>query len=192
MMHRFFELNKKFYLRLYTWMLRSSFFYFGKKSRIGFGARLVCPSLIEVGSSVSIGDQAWLNAKDNRGDGKVTLKIGNGTYIGRQVQINAWQEVVIEENVLIADRVFISDADHNYDDMSKPIKLQGDSFKGGVVIARGAWIGIGAVILPGVRVGKNSIVSANAVVTKSVPDFAIVGGVPAKIIKTQKGIDNEY
>jgi acetyltransferase-like isoleucine patch superfamily enzyme len=124
-----------------------------------------------------------LNAKDDRGDGSQTLIIGDGTYIGRLVQINAWRSVAIGSNVLIADRVFISDADHNFTDTNIPIRLQGDSFIGAVTLKDGCWIGIGAVILPGVTIGRNAVVAANAVVTKDVPDCVVVGGIPAKIIK---------
>lgn len=155
----------------------------GRASRIGRGAKLISPELICVGNEVIIGEQAWLNAKDNRGDGRPTLNIGDGTYIGRLVQINAWRSVKIGQNVLIADRVCITDADHNFADTSIPIRLQGDSFVGAVTLHDGCWIGIGAVILPGVTVGRNSVVAANAVVTKDVPDCAVVGGIPAKIIK---------
>jgi acetyltransferase-like isoleucine patch superfamily enzyme len=91
--------------------------------------------------------------------------------------------VVIGSNVLIADRVFITDADHKFAAINTPISLQGDSFRGAVSLLDGCWIGIGAVILPGVTVGRNSVVAANTVVTKDVPDFTIVSGIPAKIIK---------
>ena len=64
-----------------------------------------------------------------------------------------------------------------------PIRRQGDSFQGAVRLEDGCWIGIGAVILPGVTIGNNAVVGANAVVTKSVPARAIVVGVPAKIIR---------
>ncbi len=84
---------------------------------------------------------------------------------------------------MIADRVFISDADHLFVDKETPIKLQGDDFLGPVVLMEGCWIGIGAVILPGVTVGRNAIVAANAVVTRDVPDRVIVGGVPARLIR---------
>jgi acetyltransferase-like isoleucine patch superfamily enzyme len=123
-----------------------------------------------------------VNAKDDRGDGAPTLRIGDGTYIGRFAQINAWRNVDIGDHVLRADRVFISDADHNYLDTNAPIRLQGDSFRGAVTLREGCWIGIGAVILPGVTIGRNSVVAANAVVTKDVPDGVVVGGIPAKII----------
>lgn len=63
------------------------------------------------------------------------------------------------------------------------IRLQGDSFIGAVVLQEGCWIGVGAVILPGVTIGRNAVVAANAVVTHNVPDRAVVGGIPARIIK---------
>jgi acetyltransferase-like isoleucine patch superfamily enzyme len=139
--------------------------------------------LVHVGGDVVLGVYAWLNAKDDRCDRLPTLRIGDGTSIGRFAQINAWRSVTIGRNVLIADRVFISDADHNYSDMETPIIRQGDAFVGAVTLRDGCWIGIGAVILPGVTVGRNAVVAANAVVTKDVPDCTVVGGIPAKIIK---------
>jgi len=178
-----FVFYKKAIVRIISYILSSQFFAWGKGSRIGVGAKLSNPILISVGCNVLIGEFAWLNAKDNGGCGDVTLRIGSGTSIGRFVQINAWKNVSIGNNVLIADRVFISDADHNYKDYFLPIILQGDSFFGEVTLSEGCWIGIGAVILPGVTIGKNAVVAANAVVTRSVPDYAVVGGVPAKLIK---------
>jgi acetyltransferase-like isoleucine patch superfamily enzyme len=109
--------------------------------------------------------------------------ISSGSYIGRFVQINAWHEVIIEQNVLIADRVYISDSEHNFRDRQIPIRLQGESYKGAVRLRSGCWIGIGAVILPGVTVGRNSVVAANAVVREDVPDFTVVGGIPARTLR---------
>lgn len=168
---------------VYTLAMRGSFAAWGRGSRLGRGAKLVEPRLISVGDGVVLGEFAWLNSKDERGDGMPTLRIGDNTSIGRQVQINAWRSVTIGRSVLIADRVFISDADHNYADPETPIALQGDAFCGAVALRDGCWIGIGAVILPGVTVGRNAVVAANAVVTHDVPDRAIVGGIPAKIIR---------
>lgn len=167
----------------YTLGMRSSFAAWGPGSRLGRRAKLVGAQLVHVGGGVMLGEQAWLNAKDDRRDGMPTLRIGDGTYIGRFAQINAWRSVTIGSNVLIADRVFISDADHQYADADTPIRLQGDSFLGAVTLRDGCWIGIGAAILPGVTVGRNAVVAANAVVTQDVPDRAVVGGIPAKIIK---------
>ncbi len=172
-----------FATRCYTELIRTRFAYWGEGARIEPSAKLVSPHLVQVGNKVHICEHAWLNAKDDRGDGRPTLTIGDGTYIGRFVHINAWQSVIIEPNVLLADRVFISDADHNYEDIEIPVRLQGDCFKGPVKLKEGCWLGIGVVILPGVTIGRNAVVAANSVVTKPVPDYAVVGGIPAKVIK---------
>jgi serine acetyltransferase len=167
----------------FTLGVRRRFAAFGSGSRIGRGSRIIGAEFVCVADRVIIGAEAWLNAKDDRGDGAPTLQIGCGSYIGRLAQINAWRSVNIGRDVLIADRVFISDADHDFADPDVPIRLQGDSFKGGVTLGDGCWIGIGAVILPGVSVGANAVVAANAVVTRDVPAHTVVGGIPAKRIK---------
>ena len=167
---------------IHTFWNRGRFGHWGVRSRLGSPSKLVHPRLITVGNNVHLGAYSWLNASDDRKDGMPTLQIGDGTYIGRFSQINAWREVVIGRNVLIGDRVFISDADHCFRDTSLPIIHQGDAFVGPVYLEDGCWIGIGAVILPGVIIGKNSVVAANAVVTQNVPEFSIVAGAPAKII----------
>jgi serine acetyltransferase len=168
---------------LYTLAVRGQFASWGQGSRIGRGAKIFGAQFVHIGSGVIIGEQAWLNAKDDRGNGAATLHVADGAYIGRFVQINAWRNVVIGKDALIADRVFISDADHNYSAKNIPIRRQGDSFQGDVILREGCWIGIGAVVLPGVTIGRNSVVAANAVVTKDVPDCVVVGGIPARIIK---------
>ena len=168
---------------LYTWLVRTRVAGWGKKSRIQPPATLVGPGGMQVGDHVIIREYAWLNTRGRRSDGRPSLVIGSGTYIGRFAHINAWQQVVLEDNVLIADRVYISDADHNFGDRDQPIILQGDGFKGAILLCSGCWIGVGAVILPGVTVGRNAIVGANAVVTKDVPDHTIVGGIPAVRIR---------
>lgn len=177
------ELVERSLAQCYTFSMRSSFAAWGSGSRLGRRAKLVEPHLVHIGAGVVLGEQAWLNAKDDRRDGKPTLRIGDGTYIGRLVQINAWRSVSIGRDVLIADRVFISDADHNHVDIYRPIRHQGDSFVGTVTLCDGCWIGIGAVILPGVTIGINAVVGANSVVTHDVPDYTVFGGIPAKLIK---------
>lgn len=168
--------------RIHTILNRRRFGRWGVHSRLEAPSKLVQPELITVGDNVYLGAYSWLNASDDRKDGQPTLQIGDGTYIGRFSQINAWQNVIIGRNVLIGDRVFISDADHCFRDTSLPIIRQGDAFVGAVHLQDGCWVGIGSVILPGVTIGKNSVVAANAVVTRNVPDFSIVAGAPAKII----------
>ena len=155
----------------------------GPRSRLEYPAKLMSPHLVCVGNRVQICADAWLNAKDDRGDGQPTLRIGDCTYIGRMVQINAWREVDIAGNVLIGDRVLITDADHYFESPDMPIISQGDGFKGPVQLREGCWIGAGAVILPGVTIGRNAVVAANAVVARHVPDRSVAGGIPAKILR---------
>ena len=149
--------------------------------RIGPNFKLVNLSGIKIGESVNIGRDCIINCYKN--DNKIHLKIGNNVSIGRDFQLNAYKNVSIESNVVIADRVYISDATHNIEDSFLPITNQGTNFESPVIIKEGSWIGINVCILPGVIVGKNSVIAANAVVTKDVLDYEIVGGIPAKALK---------
>jgi acetyltransferase-like isoleucine patch superfamily enzyme len=170
-------------VKLHTRLMRGRFASWGPGSQLEPPSKLVSPHLVSVGKGAHICEHAWLNAKDDRGDGKPTLRIGDSAYIGRFAHINAWRDVTIEDDVLIADRVFVSDCGHQYADPDLPIARQPDPFVGPVRLMRGCWIGVGAVILPGVTVGRNAVVAANAVVARDVPDRAVVGGVPARLIK---------
>jgi len=156
--------------------------------RIGSGFSVSNIKAIKIGREVNIGKDAVINCHED--DGETHLSIGNNIYIGRGLQLNAYKDVVIESNVVMADRVYISDATHNSEKLNVPIINQGTSYLAPVLIKEGSWIGINCVILPGVTIGKNAIIAANSVVTKEVPDYAIVSGVPAKIIKIEDNIDN--
>lgn len=90
--------------------------------------------------------------------------------------------VVIEDDVLLGPNVAIYSSTHQYRDIRLPIKEQG--YKHGVTTLKtGCWIGINSVIMPGVTIGKNSVVGSNSFVNKDVPDYAVVVGSPAKIIR---------
>lgn len=110
------------------------------------------------------------------------LFIGEGSSIGHGNRIAAIQKVKIGKNVLTADNVFISDNSHEYEDPTIPIMHQAIKFKAEVKIGDGSWIGENACII-GAKIGKNCVVGANAVVTNDVPDYSVVAGVPAKIIR---------
>jgi acetyltransferase-like isoleucine patch superfamily enzyme len=107
------------------------------------------------------------------------IRIGKGVFINHACSFLDLGGITIEDNVLIGPRVNITSENHPLDPSNrKSLDLKS------VVIKRNAWIGAGASILPGVTVGENAIVAAGAVVNKDVPANTIVGGVPAKIIKT--------
>jgi acetyltransferase-like isoleucine patch superfamily enzyme len=91
-------------------------------------------------------------------------------------------EVIIGNNVIFGPGVSVFSENHKFSDPDIPIVGQGEIRKG-VVIEDNVWIASGATILDGVHIGNNSIVAAGSVVNKNVPPYAIVGGVPAKILK---------
>lgn len=115
----------------------------------------------------------------------VYINIGKFTRIGKNVYINHlcsfldMGTITIEDNVLVGPKVNLLTEEHPL----SPAERKALMVKP-VVIKRGAWIGAAATILPGVTVGENSIVAAGAVVNKDVPDNTIVGGIPAKILKS--------
>lgn len=95
--------------------------------------------------------------------------------------------IVIENDVLLADGLRIYPSSHLFNDTKKPIIDQGNTNTKAVIVKRGSWIGANVILLPGVTVGKNSVVGAGSVVTKSIPDFVIAAGNPARVIKKNKG-----
>jgi acetyltransferase-like isoleucine patch superfamily enzyme len=139
------------------------------------------PSGVHIGDYVNIRPYAFLESLSPRGD--VKLRIGNGTYIGPFVRITAVGGVDIGEKVLIADRCYISDTGHEYEDVSQPIIDQGLRKGRQLTIERGAWIGIGAAIVGNVTVGQGAVVGANCVVRHDVPPFTVVAGDPARIVR---------
>ena len=105
--------------------------------------------------------------------------IGAKTVLGQECTISAYQHVRIGEQCVIADRAMFIDFDHGMVEVERPIRLQG-IYKRDVDVGSNVWIGYGACVLRGVRVGDNSVIGTNAVVTRDVPANAVVGGVPAK------------
>lgn len=154
----------------------------------GITSVIVRPLHIDGAKNISIGDhtliqyKTWLGALPLTGFDKVELSIGSNCIIGHFNEIYATRSIVIENRVLIADRVFISDNQHAYSNPQIPILNQGIVQKNNVVIGEGSWIGVGVVIL-GAKIGKNCIIGANSVVTQDIPDYSVAAGIPAKIIK---------
>lgn len=115
--------------------------------------------------------------------GKSNVEIGSYTYINHDVEIDAqYNRVVIGKYVIIGSYVYIGTVNHGFTSYSLPIQKQ-NIISGKVEIGDDVWIGTKAVILPGIIVGRGAIIGAGAVVTKNVPAFAIVGGVPAKVLR---------
>lgn len=114
------------------------------------------------------------------------ISIGDNVQIGHHSDILATtEEIIIGNDVMIASYVSILAVNHNFEDKSKSVRQQGLIAKK-IIIKDDVWIGTKATILAGVTIGKGAVIGAGAVVTKDVPPYAVVGGVPAKIIKMRK------
>ncbi len=164
---------------------KKGFSSFGKKSLIKFPYKIWGRDRISIGENVFIAENSYFAVSKKFKNQKFspTISIGNNTCIGSNFFLASIDEIVIEDDVLISDRVFISDHIHNYEDIKTPIIEQPLKKKGKVLIKKGSFIGVNAVIMPGVTIGKNSVIGASSVVIKDVPDFAVATGNPARIIK---------
>jgi galactoside O-acetyltransferase len=109
-----------------------------------------------------------------------TLRMGERSWLGEGSWVSCTESVVIERDAMIGPGCHITDANHGIAGLS-PIKAQ-PRVASPVVIGEGAWLAAGVKVLAGVRVGRGAVVAAGAVVTKDVPDYAIVGGVPARML----------
>lgn len=107
------------------------------------------------------------------------ISIGKNVFVNHACTFMDRGGITIEDNVLIGPKVNLITTNHPIDPAERRATISNP-----ILIKKGAWIGVGATILPGVIVGENSIVAAGAVVSKDVPDNVIVGGIPAKIIKS--------
>jgi len=134
---------------------------------------------IRFGRFVWIGDGTKIRCHEG------VVEIDEKTVMGQECTISAYQRVRIGEQCVIADRAMFIDFDHGMVEVERPIRLQG-IYKRDVEVGNNVWIGYGACILRGVSVGDNSVIGTNAVVTRDVPANAVVGGIPARIIRMRE------
>lgn len=116
------------------------------------------------------------------------VSIGNNSGVGPNARLGA---VKIGNDVMMAPDVVILSRNHNFSSVDTPMRLQGNADESPVEIGDDVWVGTRVVILPGVRIGRGAILAAGAIVTRDVPDYAIVGGNPAKVIKHRVSRVNE-
>ena len=128
-------------------------------------------------------------SKFGRGGG--TVRIGQGSEIGERCRIFIANSLNMGEKVLLSPNVYITDCDHEYRDLEVPVIEQGIVQKGQKVsIGDGSYIGINAVIVGNVKIGRHCVIGANSVVTKDVPDYCVAVGSPAKVIKNNVSVQN--
>jgi acetyltransferase-like isoleucine patch superfamily enzyme len=163
----------------------------GKKVSLHHTCDVKNPHLMEIGNSVIVHKDVWLHAwrgenSSVRGDKEAVLTIGDGVLVGRRSHVTARNRIRIERDVILSAGVLIQDHGHKYEDVTLTIREQGITDGGTIRIGEGAWIGQGAAIIcekGELTLGRNCVVAANAVVTKSAPDYSVVLGNPARVVK---------
>jgi len=158
----------------------------GRTVTIGSHVEINALSLegISIGDNVSILRNTIIECTGVIRNIGVGLTIGNNVGIAQNCFIQVRGKVSIGNDVIFGPGVSIFSENHRFENPDIPVSLQGETRKG-VSIEDGVWVGSRAIILDGVQVGKNSIIAAGSVVNKDVPPYAIVGGIPARIIKTR-------
>jgi lipopolysaccharide O-acetyltransferase len=113
-----------------------------------------------------------------------TLAVGSDSRLGSDIVISVAREVTLGRSVLTAARCYISDHNHEFSNPELPVLQQGMTPPEPVMIGDGSWLGINVCILAGVSLGKNCVVAANSVVTSSFPDYSVIGGAPARLLRS--------
>lgn len=178
---------------LYSAWIGFEFKLFGEKSFVARNCTLRGGQYISIGKSTSIGRYGVITCWDSYRGKRYTpsICVGNNVSIGEYSHITAINSIVIGDNVLTGRRVTITDnshGDNTWKDLNIP-PIERDLFsKGPVIIEDNVWIGDKVSIMPGVVIGKGSVIAANSVVTRNVQPYSIVGGMPAKKLREVREI----
>lgn len=160
---------------------KNKFLAFGWHSSIDSPLKIGGAKNIVIGDGVTVNYKTWLAAISISSEG-CRLIIEDGCTIGNFNHIYSTKKVILHKNVLTADKVYISDNLHGFEDINTPILKQPVKQNGEVEIGEGSWLGENVCVL-GVKIGKHCVVGANSVVTHDIPDYCVAVGAPAFVIK---------
>jgi len=175
------DLKKCVYNRIKCYELQIS-----KHANLGSNIRIKAIQNLNLGEDVKILDNVFLHCgqfQEGLRHGKIS--IGNDVYIGPFCVLFGTGEIEIGDNCLISPGTIITSRQHTFADLDMTIGRQ-TSELARIVIEEDVWIGSNAVILPGIRIGRGSVIGAGAVVTKHIPPYSVAVGVPARVIKNRK------
>ncbi len=140
---------------------------------------------IRIGADTIIGPHVTLSAgiaPSHELEGETAVSIGDRCLIGRGSGIVAHESIEIGDDVFTGHHIYVTDANHGYEDPDLPVGRQFGKAKP-VRIGSGSWIGHGAIVLPGARIGEHVVVGAGSVVTGDLPDYCVAVGIPARVIR---------
>jgi acetyltransferase-like isoleucine patch superfamily enzyme len=149
---------------------------------------------IKIGNSVQIRKDTWLNVPAEAGDG-LKIVIDDQCVIGARTVISAKNLIHIERDVMFGTSVLVMDHNHAYEDIRVPIKNQGTTRGGIIRIEQGCWIGQGAAIVCNegeLVIGRNSVVGANSLITRSFPPYSVILGNPARLARKYDLVKNAW
>ena len=169
----------------YVEHMKKNLKWIGEDVKCEYPFKIINPDCVTIGNNVVISSGSNIMAikKYNTQDFKPAISIGSGSYIGRYAHIVAASYIDIGKKVLIADKVYISDNQHSYRDVKIQIMDQDISVPGNIVIEDDVWIGENVCIFGSVRIGRHSVIGANSVVTRNIPELSVYAGNPGRIIK---------
>ncbi len=181
---------------------KKSIIQFGDNCSLSKNVQIICGenAMLTTGSNVSIGQDSTLiihnewnfedstniarncqiSSREGNFYGKLKLKVGSSIGDGTIMDIS--DDILLGKNVSVGPQCIMYTHDHNYKENSE-VPWKGKPVTKPIIIDDGAWIGAGVIILPGVKIGKGAIIAAGSVLTKEVPPYVIIAGVPGKIVK---------
>lgn len=145
-----------------------------------------CPGGVSIGAGTLVMHGSVLHVYNFRGIPHAGIRIGRDSLIGEYNVIRGQGGVTIGDRVYTSPHCQLIAVNHIFDDPNRPFVEQGITAQG-IVVEDDVWIGSGAIVLDGVRVGQGAVVAAGAVVTNDVPPHGVVGGVPARLIRSISG-----
>ncbi|EAZ96834.1 acetyl transferase [Flavobacteria bacterium BAL38] len=183
--------------RGYFWLYRKIFLgkgsHISNKRNIAFGNNITIENYVNIdgfaknklifGNNVKIGAYSWISCTSHMSKYGEGISIGNNSAFGRYTEFGAAGGIQIGNDVIAGSYISFHSENHNFGDLSKLIREQGVTSKG-IKVGNNVWIGAKVTFLDGSEIGDNCVVAAGAVVNGVFPDNVVIGGVPAKIIKT--------
>lgn len=177
-----YRIRLKLRIFLYSFFNKRHFGSFGKGVTIVQPLKIEGKKNIYLGNNVQIANFVWLAALPHTGEKNVRLEVGSGASIGHFNHIYATKSIVIGKDVLTADKVYISDNQHGYEDVDMPVIRQAVRQCKPVEIGDGTWLGENVCVI-GASIGKHCVIGANSVVTHDIPDYCVAVGAPARVVK---------
>lgn len=180
----FLKLRRRVFVGKKTEFLNKKNIQFGKNVTIDHHCSIdaYASNKICFGDNVRIGSFSSVSSTSHMSKYGIGLKIGHNSGIGRFAEFGAAGGIEIGNDVIMGSYISFHSENHNFEDLTRPIREQGVTSKG-IKLGNNIWVGAKVTFLDGCEIGNNSVIAAGAIVKGSFPDNVVIGGIPAKILK---------